>query len=81
VLGNAQIKLESAEQFFPFAGCDEKSRKRGQYPIGDNAELLSGYWQKHDNFHPFPVKHCISVKTNLIEKALKNCINPRRLLS
>jgi hypothetical protein len=30
-------------------------------PIGDEAELLSSYWLKHSNFHPFPLKLCISV--------------------
>jgi hypothetical protein len=30
-------------------------------PLGEEAELLSGYWQKRGNFHPFSLKHHISV--------------------
>jgi hypothetical protein len=30
-------------------------------PMGDKAELLSGYWLKHGNFHPFSLKQSVSV--------------------
>jgi hypothetical protein len=30
-------------------------------PIGDEAELLSGYWLKHGNIYPFSLKQSVSV--------------------
>jgi hypothetical protein len=28
-------------------------------PIGEEAELPSGSWQKQGNFHPFSLRHCV----------------------
>jgi hypothetical protein len=33
-------------------------------PIGEEAELARGYWQKLGNLHLFPLKCCISVCIN-----------------
>jgi hypothetical protein len=30
-------------------------------PIGEEAELPTGYWQKRGNFHPCSLKRCVSV--------------------
>jgi hypothetical protein len=37
-------------------------------PIGEEAELPSGYWLQHGNFHSFPLMRCISVYINKIPK-------------
>jgi hypothetical protein len=48
----------------------------GKYPnnrhqsVGEKAELLSGYWQKCGNFHPFSLKGCISVYIYFTSKEL-----------
>jgi hypothetical protein len=38
----------------------EKCPNTGHQPIGEEAELPSGYWQKFANFCSFPLKVCIS---------------------
>jgi hypothetical protein len=48
------------------AGCDEKSLKWGK------AKLPSSNQQKCVNFHPFFLKHCISVITINVEEAVLN---------
>jgi hypothetical protein len=46
------------------------SKAAGKYPntrhqpIGEEAELPSGYWQKRSSFCSFPLKGCISVYKN-----------------
>jgi hypothetical protein len=39
----------------------EKCPNSSHQPIGDKAALLSGYWLKRGNFHPFSLKCLVSV--------------------
>jgi hypothetical protein len=65
-LGNVQIKLKSPQPMMLLAGCDEKSLKLGK------AELPSSHQQNYVNYHPFSLKHCISVITINVEEAVEN---------
>jgi hypothetical protein len=72
-LGTAKRVLESPwempKDYWKAAGQFYKGYRKaaGKCPntryrlIGEEAEFLSGYWQKHGNFHPFSLKHHIFV--------------------
>jgi hypothetical protein len=50
------------KQFFKtFLGKAPNTRSQ---PLGEEAELPSGYWQKCGNFLPFSLKHCVSVNSD-----------------
>jgi hypothetical protein len=51
--------MDTCWAMFLLAGCDEKAWN-GQ-PIGDEAELPMGYWQKCCDFQLFSLKSCIPV--------------------
>jgi hypothetical protein len=53
------------------------------HTIGEEAELLSTYWQKRGNFHPLSLKRCVSVYTYLlkVEGAEENFKNDLRFFS
>jgi hypothetical protein len=38
------------------AGCDERIQE-----MRPSGELPNHYWPKRGNFHPFSLKHCISI--------------------
>jgi hypothetical protein len=51
----------ASEQFLNGVGKPLANVQKNHKPIGEKAELLSGYWQKRGNFHPFSLKCHISV--------------------
>jgi hypothetical protein len=51
--------MDTNRTMFLLAHCDEKSKKIGFRPIGDEAEVPRGYWQKHCNFFPFSLKQLV----------------------
>jgi hypothetical protein len=85
MLGNAQRLLESLwaihNGFRKAAGKCPNTRRQ---PIGEEAELPSGYGKKRGNFRSFPLKCYISVYSMLIKikDTLKNLFKKsQRLLS
>jgi hypothetical protein len=82
-LGNAQRLVDNRWAFLKGYGkATGKCPNIRCPPIGREAELPIGYWQKHGNFHPFSLKHRISVLKFLkVEGAMEHYINAEGLFS
>jgi hypothetical protein len=50
-------------------------------PIGEEAALPSGYWQKHGNLYLFPLQRCISVYRENKSKTRRKIFKTQWLLS